>query len=87
METNFQPWEFPRSGSKAKDGERKKKKKKKLKVGNNNGQLSIANATSGYYMIKVSECFRVPLPAHFKVPLDFISLYKSVTFCPSWCGI
>ena len=39
-ETNFQPWEIPRSWSKAKDGER-------LKVGNNNGQLRIANTTSG----------------------------------------
>ena len=32
---------FPRSGSKAKDG------KEREKVGNNNGQLRIANATSG----------------------------------------
>ena len=40
--------EFPRSGSKAKDGEKnRKKKKERPKVGNNNGQLSIANATSG----------------------------------------
>ena len=38
-ETNVQPWEFPRSGSKAKDGERKKERPK---VGNNNGQLHIA---------------------------------------------
>ena len=37
---DFQPREFTRSGSKAKDGER-------LKVGNNNGQLRIANTTSG----------------------------------------
>ena len=42
-ETNFQPREFPRSGSKAKD----RKEKERLKVGNNNGQLRIANATSG----------------------------------------
>ena len=40
----FQPREFPRSGSKAKDVERKKER---LKVGNNNGKLHIANATSG----------------------------------------
>ena len=49
-ETNFQHRENPRSGSKAKDGkERKKERKreKKAKVGNNNGQLHIANATSG----------------------------------------
>ena len=43
-ETNFQPREFPRSGSKAKDGERKKEER--LNDGNNNGQLRIANATS-----------------------------------------
>ena len=41
-ETNFQPLEVPRSGSKAKDGG-----EKRPKVGNNNGQLRIANATSG----------------------------------------
>ena len=36
------------SGSKAKDGEKKEEKKKeRLKVGNSNGQLRIANATSG----------------------------------------
>ena len=45
-ETNFESPEFPRSGSKAKDGE-EKKGKKRLKVGNNNGKLCIANATSG----------------------------------------
>ena len=39
-ETNFHTREIPRSGSKAKDGERKKKKRKKerLNDGNNNGQ-------------------------------------------------
>ena len=42
-ETIFQSWEFPQSGSKAKDG----KEKRILKVGNNNGQLRLANATSG----------------------------------------
>ena len=41
-ETNFQPREFPRSGSKAKDGGRKR-----LNDGNKNGQLRIANATLG----------------------------------------
>ena len=45
-ETNLQPWKFPRSGSKGKDGG-KKKKKKRLNDGNKNGQLRIANATSG----------------------------------------
>ena len=41
-ETNFQPREFPRSGTKAKDGEREKtKKKERLKVGNNNDQLRL----------------------------------------------
>ena len=35
-ETNFQPREIPRSGSKAKDG--KEREKERPKVGNNNGQ-------------------------------------------------
>ena len=47
-ETNFHTWEFPRSGSKAKDKEREKRKREeRLNDGNNNGQLRIANATSG----------------------------------------
>ena len=46
-ETNFQPPEFTRSGSKAKDGEKRKRERERLKVGNNIGQLRIANATSG----------------------------------------
>ena len=41
-ETNFQPREIPRSGTKAKDGKEKKREKERPKVGNNNGQLSIA---------------------------------------------
>ena len=45
-ETNFQPREFPRSGSKAKDG-KERRKRERLKVGNNNGQLRIANGISG----------------------------------------
>ena len=45
MSKYFQPWEFPRSGSKAKDGE--KKKERGLNDGNNNSQLCIANATLG----------------------------------------
>ena len=44
-ETNFQPPEIRRSGSKAKD--RKEKEEKRQKVCNNSGQLRIANATSG----------------------------------------
>ena len=37
--TNFRTWEIPRSGSKAKDGEKKKKRKEeRLNDGNNNGQ-------------------------------------------------
>ena len=40
-ETNVQPRENPRSGSKAKDG-KEREKKKRPKVGNNNGQLCIA---------------------------------------------
>ena len=39
-ETNFQPLVLPRSGSKAKDGE--KRKRERLNDGNNNGQLRIA---------------------------------------------
>ena len=38
--------EFPRSGSKAKDGEREEEKKRP-NDGNNNGQLRNANTTSG----------------------------------------
>ena len=45
LETNVKPWEFPQSGSKAKDGE-KRERERRAKVGNNNGQLRIANATS-----------------------------------------
>ena len=41
-ETNFQPREFPRSGSKAKDGKEREKKIKRPKIGNKNGQLRIA---------------------------------------------
>ena len=41
----FQPLEYPLSRSKAKDV--KEKKRGRLKIGNNNGQLRIANATSG----------------------------------------
>ena len=41
-ETNFQPREIPRSGTKAKDGKEKKREKERLNDGNNNGQLSIA---------------------------------------------
>ena len=46
-ETNFQPREFPRSGSKASDGKEEKKKRERKKVGNNNGKLRIAKTTSG----------------------------------------
>ena len=40
-ETNFQPQEFPQSGSKAKDGE-KRERERRAKVGNNNGQLTLS---------------------------------------------
>ena len=39
----FRTWEFPRSGSKAKNGEKKEKKERKrerLKDGDNNGQAT-----------------------------------------------
>ena len=41
-ETNFRTRQIPRSGSKAKDGEKKKKKRKeeRLNDGNNNGQAT-----------------------------------------------
>ena len=40
-ETQFQPREFPRSGSKAKDGEKKEEREKeRLNDGNNNGQAT-----------------------------------------------
>ena len=39
-ETNFHTREIPRSGSKAKDGERERKEER-LNVGNNNGQKKI----------------------------------------------
>ena len=38
---------FPQSGSKPNDGKKVEEKEERLKVGNNNGQLRIANATSG----------------------------------------
>ena len=40
-ETNFYTREFPRSGSKAEDGEKEKKRKReRLNDGNNNGQAT-----------------------------------------------
>ena len=42
-ETNFQPQEFPRSVSKAKDGKERNREKERLNDGNNNGQLHIAH--------------------------------------------
>ena len=45
-EINFQPREFPRSVSRAKDRE-KRMREKRLNDGNNNGQLRIANPTLG----------------------------------------
>ena len=53
-ETNFQPQEFPQSGSKGKDGEKIEKKKKKRRRrkkpngGNNNGQLRIATPPAAW---------------------------------------
>ena len=38
-ETNFRKWEIPRSGLKAKDGE-KKKRRGRLNDGDNNGQAT-----------------------------------------------
>ena len=45
-ETKFQPRERPRSGSKAIDVKEGRGEREIAKVGNNNGQLSIENATS-----------------------------------------
>ena len=36
----FRTWEIPRSGSKAKDGEKKKKRRERLNGGDNNGQAT-----------------------------------------------
>ena len=46
-ETNFHTREIPRSGSKAKDGEKRgDRETERLNDCNNNGQLRIVNATS-----------------------------------------
>ena len=59
-ETNFHTWVIPRSGSKAKDGE----KIIIAKVGNNNGQLRIANATKAVWANKRTTMYlRKLLPA------------------------
>ena len=47
----FRTWELPRSGSKAKNGEKKKerereRKRERLNNEKNNGQLRVPNATS-----------------------------------------
>ena len=39
-ETNFHTREIPRSGSKAKDGEKKRGERERLNDGNNNGQAT-----------------------------------------------
>ena len=36
----FRTWEFPQSGSKAKNGEEKERKKERLNDGDNNGQAT-----------------------------------------------
>ena len=36
----FHTWEFPQSGSKAKDGEKKRGERERLNDGNNNGQAT-----------------------------------------------
>ena len=60
--TKFQPREFPRSWSKAKDGKEKRfekeKRKRRLRVVNNNGQLSIANATKAAWAKKKHKTYR-----------------------------
>ena len=71
-ETNFHTREIPRSGSKAKDGEKREKKERRPKVGNNNGQLRIATPPrvahakppgliSANYNIKIKTCDRASL--------------------------
>ena len=49
-ETNFCTREIPRSGSKAKDGEKEKRKKKRPNDGNNNGQATHG-ARNNFYLI------------------------------------
>ena len=66
-ETNVQPRESPRSGSKTKYVE--ERKRERLKVGNNNGQLRNANATSG------GAC---KLPG----PICFLLNHKKLIHCP-----
>ena len=45
-ENLFRTWEFPRSGSKAKDGEKKKKRRERLNDGDNNAQLRMAHTST-----------------------------------------
>ena len=60
--TNFHTREFPRSGSKAKDGEKKKERERKeerLNDGNNNGQATHdARKPPGPIQMLVSTDFR-----------------------------
>ena len=42
----FRTWEFPRSGSKAKNGGGKKEKKERLNDGDNNGQATHGHAST-----------------------------------------
>ena len=55
---------FPEVGQKQKTEkkERKRKKERRAKVGNNNGQLRIANATSGQKMTILTTYFLFEMP-------------------------
>ena len=44
--TNFHTWEFSRSGSKGKEGEKIKKERERLNDGNNMAKLRMAHAST-----------------------------------------
>ena len=62
-ETNFQPVEIPRSGSKAKDGE-KRERRERLNDGNNNGQTTHgAHKRTGVKLVfRICDIFFPTLP-------------------------
>ena len=75
-ETNFQPREFPRSGSKAKDGEKRKREREKERL----MVITMAKGLFKYYISSFSEIL-TPLPppckqvsGHFDPPSPANSL-------------
>ena len=47
----FRTWEFPRSGSKAKDGEKKEEEEERLNDGDNNGQATHGARNHAWRML------------------------------------